>query len=707
MRLNPDGTLDKTFGQALKFDSATVFENTTDLVYTAKAGDLDGSLNALTYSLGGADKDLFTLDATTGEVRFRTAPDYENPSDAGRDNTYYVTLIASDGDHSSSLGLRVEVKNSAEATPIFASGDTATPAAIDENSGAGQVVYTARASASDAAYQGKGSSGKGITYSLGGTDASLFSIDSATGEVALIANPDYETHSNYAFTVIAKDSAGKQSSQAVTLNVNDLNDVAPVFHTGKVLGKQGAVYGLGIDGDNMVLVSGKTWVNGQSVSTITRLNADGSTDDTFGTSGTTTQAVGSHYFGGQMSLQAAGTILVAGTSDKDFSVMRLLATGELDTRFSDDGMVTTSIGAFDDATAITTYGEKIIVAGISDGAFGVIQLDKDGNLDTGFNEDGKSTVLTEAGLTYASMAVQADGNMVLVGISGSGSKVVRLDANGDLDRSFGSSGILTQNNFSGYSVTLQDNGKILIAGESGDANSFTLLRLQQDGTPDPTFGEGGLLVPAQADGFHMCSSVILDSEGRILMAGTSWGAHSDAYFSLIRLNDDGSLDTSFGNGGSVIQPLGAFDDTPTIRLQNDGKIVLAGTSDQHFGLMRLDADGSLDTTFGDATQSVALDTAFVATDITTDTVVYTAKATDAELLGDLSYSLSGDDAASFNFNTATGELKFKDAQDPANGNMEWHLAITASDGINASNTLDLTIWVKDDIAVTTANNSVL
>jgi uncharacterized delta-60 repeat protein len=203
----------------------------------------------------------------------------------------------------------------------------------------------------------------------------------------------------------------------------------------------------------------------------------------------------------------------------------------------------------------------------------------------------------------------------------------------------------------------------------------------------------------------MCSSVIIDGEGRILMAGTSQGEGLKTYFSLIRLNGDGSLDTSFGNGGSVIQPLGAFDDTPTIRLQNDGKIVLAGTSDQHFGLMRLDADGSLDTTFGDATQPVALDTAFVATDITTDTVVYTAKATDAELLGDLSYSLSGDDAASFNFNTATGELKFKDAQDAANGNMEWHLEITASDGVNASNTLDLTIWVKDDIEVSASVNS--
>ena len=97
----------------------------------------------------------------------------------------------------------------------------------------------------------------------------------------------------------------------------------------------------------------------------------------------------------------------------------------------------------------------------------------------------------------------------------------------------------------------------------------------------------------------------------------------------------------------------------------------------------------------------------MATDITTDTVVYTAKAADAELLGDLSYSLSGADADYFNFDSRTGELKFKDAQDPANGNTEWQLKITATDGVNPSNTLDLTIWVKDGIAISDSTVSTL
>jgi uncharacterized delta-60 repeat protein len=215
MRLNPDGTLDKTFGQALKFDSATVFENTTDLVYTAKAGDLDGSLNALTYSLSGADKDLFTLDATTGEVRFRTAPDYENPSDNGSDNTYYVTLIASDGDHSSSLGLRVEVKNSAEATPIFASGGTATPAVIEGNSSAGQVVYAAHATDADSL--------SNLLYSLSGDDANNFNFNAATGEVKFSDQHAAADGSNtYNLDIKANDGVHDSTNAVpVVITVND------------------------------------------------------------------------------------------------------------------------------------------------------------------------------------------------------------------------------------------------------------------------------------------------------------------------------------------------------------------------------------------------------------------------------------------------------------------------------------------------------
>ncbi|MDO6749154.1 cadherin repeat domain-containing protein, partial [Gilvimarinus sp. 1_MG-2023] len=91
------------------------------------------------------------------------------------------------------------VNNLDEAAPTITSGATAT--AIDENSGAGQVVYTA--AADDSA-----DISDGVTFSLSGTDAAYFTIDTNTGEMTLKADADYETKSSYSFTVTATDGAG-------------------------------------------------------------------------------------------------------------------------------------------------------------------------------------------------------------------------------------------------------------------------------------------------------------------------------------------------------------------------------------------------------------------------------------------------------------------------------------------------------------------
>ncbi|MBV8248833.1 MAG: Ig-like domain-containing protein, partial [Comamonas sp.] len=102
--------------------------------------------------------------------------------------------------------------------PAFTSG--ATAAAIDENSGAGQVIYTAQTSDVST-----------VTYRLSGVDAAKFSIDAASGEVRLIANPDYEAQSSYSFKVVATDALGHRSEQAVTLAINDLPEVSSVAIT--------------------------------------------------------------------------------------------------------------------------------------------------------------------------------------------------------------------------------------------------------------------------------------------------------------------------------------------------------------------------------------------------------------------------------------------------------------------------------------------
>jgi predicted lactoylglutathione lyase len=173
--------------------AAAIDENSGvgQVVYTATASDTDfNGLEDITFSL--ADENLgFSIDADTGVVTTNAdfAADYENAQSQS------FTVVATDATGNSSEQLvSVVVNNLDEVAPSITSAVTA--AAIDENSGAGQVVYTATADDSlDIS--------AGVTFSLTGDSDPALSIDSLTGAVTLNADADYETQSQYSFAVIA------------------------------------------------------------------------------------------------------------------------------------------------------------------------------------------------------------------------------------------------------------------------------------------------------------------------------------------------------------------------------------------------------------------------------------------------------------------------------------------------------------------------
>ena len=120
--------------------------------------------------------------------------------------------------------LAVSVNNLDEIAPTITSG--APVLAIDENSGAGQVIYTA--TADDSA-----DVSDDVIFSLSEDSDAGLTIDATTGEVTLTADPDHETQSQYSFAVIATDAAGNASeAQSVTLDINDLDDAAPTVTSG-------------------------------------------------------------------------------------------------------------------------------------------------------------------------------------------------------------------------------------------------------------------------------------------------------------------------------------------------------------------------------------------------------------------------------------------------------------------------------------------
>jgi hypothetical protein len=190
------------------------------VIYTATAIDSDTDVMAapIIYSLAEGSDPALTIVATSGEVTLTDDPDHETQ------NQYSFAVIATDGagNVSDAQSVTLDINNLDDTAPTITSGETAT--AINENSGAGQVIYTAQATDSDTDVIVPP-----ITYSLAeGSDPAL-TIGATSGEVTLTDDPDHETQNHYSFIVIAADGAGNKSQQTLTLDINNLDEVAPII----------------------------------------------------------------------------------------------------------------------------------------------------------------------------------------------------------------------------------------------------------------------------------------------------------------------------------------------------------------------------------------------------------------------------------------------------------------------------------------------
>lgn len=231
------------------------------------------------------------------------------------------------------------------------------------------------------------------------------------------------------------------------------------------------------------------------------------------------------------------------------------------------------------------------------GELGAIGVDLEGRIDSGF-----------------SIAVQPDDAIVVAGRTVSGGDqnfaVVRLDADGAPDPTFGTAGVIRDDlpgaGEVGWAVALQADGKILVAGEARGASNqdFAVVRYRDDGTRDPDFGTAGLVTTNLGTGADQAQAVVVLEDESILVAG--WGAFAGtgADFAVVRHLSDGTLDASFGVGGVArVDFAGGFDVLQSMIVQSDGAILLAGcvdcvTAAADFGVARLLANGTLDPSFG-------------------------------------------------------------------------------------------------------------
>ena len=321
-------------------------------------------------------------------------------------------------------------------------------------------------------------------------------------------------------------------------------------------------------------------------------------------------------------LQNDGKIVMAGpgwcsNSGRCATIMRLNSDGTTDTAFGVDGFFRLTPGTLDSFCGLTIQLDgKIVFAGTyrtpssSDDKIIVIRLNNNGTIDNNFGTTGFRIIDINTYSTATCVKIQSD-NKILVGGSNTiinpNFGLTRLMPNGDLDTSFATNGMTqTINGTIGlnseiYAMDIQPDGKILCSGKFYEINNtfdnFCTVRYNNNGTIDSTFGTNGMVLTAVDIGGDVIYSQLIQPDGKILLAGySSDGAHF--YMPIMRLNSDGSLDTSFGNDGLVSQDISgiSYPICKKIILQPDGKIVAVGYGYQSF-IARFNSNGSLDTTF--------------------------------------------------------------------------------------------------------------
>jgi uncharacterized delta-60 repeat protein len=381
-------------------------------------------------------------------------------------------------------------------------------------------------------------------------------------------------------------------------------DLDPGFGTGGIVvtdvstSNNDEATAVALQPDGKIVAAGKSF-NGSDVAVV-RYTANGALDSSFGSGGKVSTPVGTGTDeGNAVAVQPDGKIVVAGEAsngtNNDVAVVRYKPDGSLDTSFGSGGIVMTPVGASDDgASSVALQPDgKIVVAGTSRTSqdnFAVVRYTTTGALDGTFGTGGTVVTPLGSGADAAAMALQPDGKIVLAGgaagATGTDFALVRYTATGALDGSFGSGGKVTTSFSPGLDealgVALQPDGKIVAGGLASPAgDDFALARYNQSGSLDASFGSGGKVTTDVTPGrFDVGRSVALQPDGKIVLAGLTEGA-SPEDFAVARYEPDGSLDGSFGAGGTAVTDPspGHINEAHAVVVQPDGQILVAGRMD--------------------------------------------------------------------------------------------------------------------------------
>lgn len=348
--------------------------------------------------------------------------------------------------------------------------------------------------------------------------------------------------------------------------------------------------------------------------TLTRHNADGTLDVSFGRGGVAFISPSENgmidYSADAANLAVApdGKILVTGEySEYDYDLkdygnfyttaIRLNEDGTLDQSFGGNGIVNIKLSsAHERAQGIAVQADlKVVIVGmafnstIGTSSMTISRLNTDGSLDYSFNNSGKKFVNFSNYSEGANVKIQVDGKILACGVAYTDAglanfAVTRLNEDGTYDNGFNREGkalidLGGRNNFAS-DLDIQTDGKIVIGGyvEVRNSYDFGIARLNASGTPDRSFGREGKKIIDFNAADDLCFSIAVENDGKILAGGYSnYFAGQFVYgFNITKLNADGNPDILFEKDGTKFIDFGSQAASYDFALQNEGKIIAAG-----------------------------------------------------------------------------------------------------------------------------------
>jgi uncharacterized delta-60 repeat protein len=340
-----------------------------------------------------------------------------------------------------------------------------------------------------------------------------------------------------------------------------------------------------------------------------------------------------------VALQPDGKTIVVGTAANDsgysFGMARYNVDGTPDTTFGTGGLVTTRLGSENEseatAVAIQPDGKVVVVGTAYDDsattevhyAFAIARYLSNGTLDSSFYVAGTRLVRIADSSLANDVILQNDGKIIVVGSDDNGPFVVddhdfaiiRLNSDGYLDTSFDGDGKKTisfgATDESASAVAIDYSGtdpKIVMAGTIAAADNtyerFAMVRLNMNGSGDSSFdGDGKLVSPFPGRAFARGEGLLIQPDGRMVVSGSArdtYGSDNSAQFAMARYHSNGVLDGSFGTAGNgfVETGFGGADAGGEIIRSSDGGLIVGGTVNYRFAAAGYDANGNLNPNFG-------------------------------------------------------------------------------------------------------------